>query len=71
MSRVYQTREGDVLDQIAQREYGTTDAVHDLLRANPRVSELPVRLPAGVRLVLPDRAKLATPVQTVRLWGSK
>lgn len=69
MSRVYMTRDGEMLDAIAARVYGSEAAVHDIIDANPGISSLPERLPAGVQIVLPD---IQTPVgapKTVRLWG--
>lgn len=69
MSAIYLTRAGEVLDAIAWRVYGTEQAVRDLLAANPQATFLPACLPAGIQLTLPDRPALATPVETVRLWG--
>jgi phage tail protein X len=66
----YLTREGEVLDAIAYRLYGTEQAVHDLLAANPWIAQTPARLPAGLRLTLPPRPA-AVKVRTIRLWGTK
>lgn len=62
------SRDGDVVDQIALTYYGrTAGATEALLDANPHLADLPARLPAGVRVVLPDLPP--TPVKTrVRLW---
>lgn len=69
MSRTYMTRDGEMLDAIAAHVYGSEAAVHDIIDANPGIASMPERLPAGVKIVLPD---LQTPVgnpKTVRLWG--
>ena len=69
MSRIYMTRDGEMLDAIAARIYGSEAAVHDIIDANPGITAMPERLPAGVKIILPD---LQTPIgnpKTVRLWG--
>lgn len=69
MSRTYMTRAGEMLDAIAARVYGSEAAIHDIINANPGIASMPERLPAGVKIILPD---LQTPVgnpKTVRLWG--
>jgi len=69
MSQEYISREGDVVDEIAWRYYGTRlgRAVERLLDANPGLADHGPILPAGVRLVLPD---LPAPVAVkgVKLW---
>ena len=69
MSQEYISREGDVVDEIAWRYYGTHQgrAVERLLDANPGLADHGPILPAGVLLVLPD---LPAPVavQGVKLW---
>lgn len=72
MSSTYLTRHGEMLDAIAQRIYGTTQAVHDLIKANPSISRHGPRLPAGLVLTLPDLPSGAGPAaQTIRLWGNE
>jgi phage tail protein X len=68
MARTYLTRHGEVLDAIAYRVYGTEQAVHALLAANPHVTRHGAELPSGLTLVLPDLPVSAGQVRTVRLW---
>ncbi|WP_322999954.1 tail protein X [Castellaniella sp.] len=67
-SRTYLTRDGEVLDAIARRVYGTEKAVHAMITANPQIAHLPPELPGGLTLVLPDLPPAAPQAQTVRLW---
>ncbi|MCH9780623.1 MAG: tail protein X [Alphaproteobacteria bacterium] len=83
MTGTYITRDGDRIDHIGQRVYGTP-AVAELLTANPRLagmvglSERALILPAGIHIALPlrstiapDRASVAGDVAggaQVRLW---
>lgn len=64
----YRTKEGDVLDAICAKyygnEHGTTEAV---LQANPNLCKLPVLLPAGLVITLPELQHTET-TQTVNLW---
>lgn len=66
---VYRTVEGDVLDLIAYRELGDERLVIAILKANPRLAEMPPVLPAGVEIELPEAGPV-TPGETIRLWGS-
>jgi phage tail protein X len=65
---MYLTREGEVLDVIAYRIYGTEQAVHDLIAANSWVVRYPARLPAGLKLTLPPKPITTPRVKTIRLW---
>jgi len=68
--QTYLTRDGEVLDAIARRLAGSEHAVHALLAANPHITRLPARLPAGVLLRLPAPLPPApAPTRTVRLWS--
>lgn len=69
MAQTYLTRRGETLDAIAYRIYGTEQAVHAILAANPQVTYQPPELPSGLTLVLPDLPASAGQVQTVRLWA--
>jgi len=68
MAQTYLTRTGETLDAIAYRVYGTEQAAHAILAANPRVAQQPAKLPAGLTLTLPDLPTTAAPPSTVRLW---
>ena len=69
MSQTYITSEGDTVDFVAWRYYGTQDArvVERMLEANPGVADLGPELPAGTLLTLPE---LDTKAERsgVRLW---
>jgi phage tail protein X len=69
VAQTYVTSEGDQVDDIAARYYGSTSnlVVEQVLEANPGLADYGPTLPAGLRLVLPD---IARPAQTqgVRLW---
>lgn len=51
----YRTSDGDMADEIAFRQYGTTAAgvVEQLLAANPGLSDIGPVLPAGLIITLP------------------
>lgn len=72
MSRTYVTKQGDMVDAIAFRVYGsehrgTTEAI---LAANPGLCERGPVLPANVRIVLPDLPKPAPrEIATVDIWS--
>lgn len=67
----YRTKDGDTVDGICWRYYGTqagtATAVALVLEANPGLADHGPVLPAGVSVLLPD---LPTPVaeQGVSLW---
>lgn len=67
--QTYLTRHGETLDAIAWRVYGTEQAVHAILLANPGVTYQSAELPAGLLLTLPDAPASDRQVQTVRLWA--
>ena len=65
----YRASAGDVLDEIAWRQYGVESAVHDLLAANPGVAALPPALPAGALVGLPRRVAPSAEARAVtQLW---
>ena len=69
MTQTYLTRDGETLDAIAYRVYGTEQAVHALLAANPQVTRQGAELPAGLTLALPAPPAATTQPATVRLWA--
>lgn len=69
MAQTYLTRDGETLDAIAYRVYGTEQAVHAILAANPGTADQPAKLPAGLTLVLPDAASTTATPSTIRLWA--
>lgn len=72
MASNYLSRDGDVLDDIAFRQYGAcnADTLAAVLAANPGLAARGVVLPAGVTIVLPDGAPIAPPAsEGVSLWN--
>lgn len=65
----YSTREGDTIDYIAWKHYGTQvgRVVEQLTEANPGLADLGPTLPAGVVIDLPELEASAL-VEGVRLW---
>lgn len=68
-SALYTTLDGDMVDHIAWRhygtEFGTTEAILD---ANPNLAELGLSLPAGIAVFLPADAKPEPKVTKRKLW---
>ncbi|GHU18700.1 tail protein X [Alphaproteobacteria bacterium] len=64
---VYVTKDNDVLDHICWKYYGTSDAVHQVLQANPHLVKFDYVLPRGVQIKLPvlERQQIN---REVRLW---
>lgn len=65
----YRTMDGDVLDAIAHKHLGSSEAVHALLRANPGLAGMGAVLPAGLLVQIPRVATASPRKKTVRLWG--
>jgi phage tail protein X len=63
----YTTKEGDVLDWICWKHYGTTSVLEQVLAANPTLTD--EKLPAGVVVQLPYIASIKNRKQEVRLWS--
>lgn len=66
----YETRAGDVVDDIAFRHYGLEhpEVLRAVFEANPGLADRGAILPAGVRVILPDVAKPVGTLQAVSLW---
>lgn len=69
MPLTYKTSAGDVVDEIACRQYGAGDSatVMMVLNANPGLADYGPTLPAGVTITLPD-APPVTQKKQVSLW---
>lgn len=69
MSTVYRTEEGDMLDDIAFKIYHDETMITSILQANPGLVEMPLVLPYGVEIILPDAP--IKPVQKAidNVWG--
>lgn len=60
--REYITIQGETIDLICRRVYGDESKfVEEVLKINPGVAALGPKLPIGVRIKLPDLAKLTEP----------
>lgn len=67
----YLTKEGDTLDFIAYKYYGSTDnqQVEKILNANYKLSEYPAVLSEGILIELPDQTRTPTiSNKKVKLW---
>ncbi len=65
----YVTKDGDVLDAICWKYYGSTSGtVEKVLEANRHLAELGSIFAAGVKIILPDLA-LAEETESVKLWS--
>ena len=63
MPTIWLTRDGDVLDAICATHYGAENlsaSVSCVLEANHGLADMGAVYPAGVRIVLPDKAKQVT-----------
>lgn len=67
MVMTYQTREGDMLDDICWRYYEREDAVIDVLNANPGIVEYGAVLPKGLMVLLPD-VDFSEVIESIGLW---
>ena len=66
----YITSDGDQLDWICWRHYADTrnGVVESVLEANPGLADYGVKLPPGIRIVLPDLRKPAQVTEIPRLF---
>jgi phage tail protein X len=64
---VYTTKEGDVLDWICWKHYGTTAVLEQVLAANPTLTD--EKLPTGVVVKLPYIASIPNKRKEIRLWS--
>ena len=67
--QTYVTVQGDMVDAIAYRAYGSEHAgtTEAILAANRGLSEQPPVLPENLVIILPD-APVAAPRASVNLW---
>lgn len=64
----YRTKDGDMLDDICFRHYGTSTRTTELvLDANPGLADLGERFSSGIEIILPD-IKPEPAVAPIRLW---
>jgi phage tail protein X len=63
----YVTKEGDVLDWICWKHYGTTAVFEQILAANPDLTD--EKLSAGVVVKLPYISSILSKRKELRLWN--
>ena len=63
----YVTKEGDVLDWIVWRHYGTTAVLEKVMEANPNITD--ERLSAGIEIKLPYIDAVPKTSGEIRLWN--
>lgn len=65
----YVTSEGDVIDEICSPHYGPrAGAAEAALAANPGLADRGPRLPAGLRIELPELPEESRESGATRLW---
>jgi phage tail protein X len=64
---IYTTKDGDVLDWICWKHYGTTAVFEQVLAVNPTLTD--EKLPAGVVVKLPYIASIKSKKQEIKLWS--
>ena len=65
----YTTKDGDVLDEICWKYYGSTSGtVEKVLEANRHLAELGSIFAAGVKIILPDLTQ-EEETESVKLWS--
>lgn len=69
MATVYRTRQGEVLDLVCLRHYGSRPGIVErVLDLNPGLADLPPVLPLGTLITLPDLPAALRPDATIKLW---
>jgi phage tail protein X len=64
---IYTTKEGDVLDWICYKHYGTTSVLKQVLAANPDLTD--EKLPAGIAVKLPYISSIKNSKTEIKLWS--
>ena len=63
----YITKEGDVLDWIVWRHYGTISVLEKVMEANPKITD--ERLAAGIAVKLPYIETVKKNKGEIKLWN--
>jgi phage tail protein X len=63
----YTTKDGDMLDWICWKHYGTTAVLEQVLAANPDLTD--EKLPAGIIVNLPFIGSIKSKKQEIKLWN--
>lgn len=68
---IYRTKDGDVLDAICAKHYGSTvNQVELVLAANPGLAAHGPVLRSGLLIELPEIEAQPRKQATIRLWGT-
>lgn len=69
MATEYRAQAGETLDYICWKHYGTEQGTTEaVLAANHGLCHLPVQLPLGTLILLPDLAIVQATTDYVRIW---
>jgi phage tail protein X len=63
----YETKEGEMIDEIVVRIFGSLTTIDAIFALNPGLSDFPAKLPMGVKIRLPEIAKTVT-TRSLPLW---
>jgi phage tail protein X len=63
----YETKEGEMIDEIVNRIYGSLAAIDAVFSLNPGLSGFPAKLPLGIKIRLPEITK-SIPTRSLPLW---
>lgn len=63
---IYSTKDGDVLDWICWKHYGTTAVIETVLKANPTLTAY--KLAAGIEVKLPFIESVKDKRRSIKLW---
>ncbi len=63
----YITKEGDILDWIVWRHYGTTSVLEKVMEANSNITD--EKLSAGIVIKLPYVESIQKKNNEIRLWN--
>lgn len=63
----YRTKDGDMIDEICKRHYGTEDMAVQVYEINPGLAARGPVLPLGLVITLPEK-QVAPVARPLRLW---
>lgn len=68
--RTYNTKAGDVVDDIVFRNYGALNPgmLHQVFEANRGLADYGAILPAGIAIALPEIPQPAAKQKSISLW---
>jgi len=69
MATQYRTKQGDRLDDICNEYYGTPNAIHVVLEANPGLAENGTIYDEGIKIILPDYSEDTVGNGDAVLWS--